>query len=359
MPHAPPLTFLSLRYALSVLCFAGLDRAGAARPGRATRAQWVHLAVIGMLMHAGYLGGVWAAVKAGIGAGTVALMVGLQPVLTALWLSPAPRGASTTASRRGSGSASALGLGRADAGGVATSSASARSTPVNLGAGALRAAVSITVGTLYQKRMWSRRATCARASAVQLLAALRRHAAAGAARARARSCWHPQLSARWPGRCSALTLGGSSLLYLLIQRGAATRVTSLMYLVPPCTALAGLAAVRRALTRSRCDRHGVDGRRRLRWSCGPPRPRPRAVWRDRAQSASSRSLRSRSKQMRRDVRAACVCVRPPRSCMEIERIESASALDTVGARGCNRSDCQAWRQPHARPTHSAPHPNSS
>jgi drug/metabolite transporter (DMT)-like permease len=34
-----------------------------------------------------------------------------------------------------------------------------------------------------------------------------------------------------------LTLGGSSLLYLLIQRGAATSVTSLMYLVPPSTAL--------------------------------------------------------------------------------------------------------------------------
>ena len=34
-----------------------------------------------------------------------------------------------------------------------------------------------------------------------------------------------------------LTLGGSSLLYLLIQRGAATQVASLMYLVPPCTAL--------------------------------------------------------------------------------------------------------------------------
>ncbi|MES2889769.1 MAG: EamA family transporter, partial [Pseudomonadota bacterium] len=34
-----------------------------------------------------------------------------------------------------------------------------------------------------------------------------------------------------------LTLGGSSLLYLLIQRGAAASVTSLMYLVPPCTAV--------------------------------------------------------------------------------------------------------------------------
>jgi drug/metabolite transporter (DMT)-like permease len=35
----------------------------------------------------------------------------------------------------------------------------------------------------------------------------------------------------------ALTLGGSSLLYMLIQRGAATEVTSLLYLVPPCTAV--------------------------------------------------------------------------------------------------------------------------
>ncbi|MCK9215733.1 MAG: EamA family transporter, partial [Rhodoferax sp.] len=34
-----------------------------------------------------------------------------------------------------------------------------------------------------------------------------------------------------------LTLGGSSLLYLLIQKGAAASVTSLMYLVPPVTAL--------------------------------------------------------------------------------------------------------------------------
>jgi drug/metabolite transporter (DMT)-like permease len=34
-----------------------------------------------------------------------------------------------------------------------------------------------------------------------------------------------------------LTLGGSSLLYLLIQRGAAASVASLMYLVPPTTAV--------------------------------------------------------------------------------------------------------------------------
>src|SRR5690242_17152151 len=86
MPHSPPLKFLALRYALSVGCFllwAAL--AGAAWPR--DRRQALHLAVTGIFMHAGYLGGVWAAVKAGMGAGLAALLVGLQPVLTAFWIS--------------------------------------------------------------------------------------------------------------------------------------------------------------------------------------------------------------------------------------------------------------------------------
>src|SRR2546427_2479375 len=85
MPHAPPITFLCIRYALSVLCF-GIWIVAARVAWPVGRAQWLHLAVTGVLIHAGYLGGVWAAVKAGLGAGTVALLVGLQPVLTALWL---------------------------------------------------------------------------------------------------------------------------------------------------------------------------------------------------------------------------------------------------------------------------------
>lgn len=54
-------------------------------PGR--KSQWMHLSVTGILMHACYLGGVWAAVKAGMGAGLSALIIGLQPVLTAICLS--------------------------------------------------------------------------------------------------------------------------------------------------------------------------------------------------------------------------------------------------------------------------------
>src|SRR4029077_14284354 len=95
MPHAPPFSFLTVRFALSAVCFfIWIALARAAWPSG--RAQWGHLAGTGLLMQASYLGGVWSAVKAGIGAGTVALLVGLQPVLTALWVTataaPAGRG---------------------------------------------------------------------------------------------------------------------------------------------------------------------------------------------------------------------------------------------------------------------------
>jgi drug/metabolite transporter (DMT)-like permease len=66
MPHAPPLGFLAMRYGLSVLCFvAWIALARVAWPQG--RAQWLHLAVTGVLLHAGYLGGVWLAVKLGLG----------------------------------------------------------------------------------------------------------------------------------------------------------------------------------------------------------------------------------------------------------------------------------------------------
>lgn len=229
MPHAPPLTFLSLRYAFSVLCF--LAWIALSRPAwPRSRAQFGHLAVTGVLMHAGYLGGVWAAVKAGMGAGTVALLVGLQPVLTAVWLSR--QGESHAVSPRQWGG---LVLGfvglllvvwhKLGAGEV---------TGVNL-ALAVVALLSITAGTLYQKRFV---APCdvRTANTVQLAAALLvtlpfvpfEHEAV---------VLHPQLIGALAWSVVGLTVGGSSLLYLLIQRGAATQVTSLMYLVPPCTAL--------------------------------------------------------------------------------------------------------------------------
>jgi drug/metabolite transporter (DMT)-like permease len=234
MPHSPPFSFLMVRYVLSVACFLAWTSVMRAVWPRGMR-QWGHLSVTGVLMHAAYLGGVWAAIKSGMGAGLAALLIGLQPVLTAVWISAL--GGSVTR-RQWTGLAlglgglvlvvwQKLGLGEVHA--------------LNL-AFAVGALLSITMGTLYQKRFV---APCdvRTANLVQLAAAalitlplaliesepMRWFDGDGSV--------NGQIVGAMAWSVLALTLGGSSLLYLLIQRGAATSVTSLMYLVPPVTAL--------------------------------------------------------------------------------------------------------------------------
>jgi drug/metabolite transporter (DMT)-like permease len=240
MPHAPPLGFLFVRYALSVLAFGvWIVWARAAWPRG--RGQWLHLAVSGALMHAGYLGGVWMAVKAGIGAGTVALVVGLQPVLTAVWVS-ATGSARAVAARQWAGLLLGLcGLVLV----VSHKLGAGEVTPWNLALSVV-ALLSITAGTLYQKR-FVQACDVRTANTVQLGAALLITAPLAWLEVGA---WqmHPELVGAMAWSVLVLTLGGSSLLYLLIQRGAATRVTSLMYLVPPCTALLAAFLFRETLT---------------------------------------------------------------------------------------------------------------
>lgn len=232
MPHAPPLGFLCWRYAASLLAF-GVWIALARAPWPQGRAQWGHLAVSGVLMHAGYLGGVWAAVRLGMPAGTTALIVGLQPLCTALWVSRAGAGAGQTAVSRAQWLGLLLGL----AGLVCVvwpKLGLGEVTGTNL-ALALVALAAITTGTLYQKHhvvpadvRTGNFVQLAAALAVSLPLALLEPGTV---------TWHPDLLVALAWSVLVLTLGGSSLLMVLIQRGAATRVTSLLYLVPPCTAL--------------------------------------------------------------------------------------------------------------------------
>lgn len=227
MPHAPPFTFLCARYALSVLCFsAWVLVAGVPMPR--SRAQWGHLAVTGVLMHAGYLGGVWAAVKAGMGSGLSSLIVGLQPVLTAAWMS----WHGSRVSRwqwlgllLGFGGLVLVVSAKMGQGGEASWQA------LSL---AVMALFSITIGTLYQKRHVTP-CDVRSASAVQLGAALLVSLPLALLEPESMD-WTPELIGAVAWSVLALSLGASSLLYLLIQRGAATSVTSLLYLVPPCTA---------------------------------------------------------------------------------------------------------------------------
>jgi drug/metabolite transporter (DMT)-like permease len=228
MPNSPPFTFLLWRYVFSVLCFvlwAKLARV----PWPQGRAQWGHLAVTGVLMHAGYLGGVWAAVKVGMGAGLTALIVGLQPVITAIWLSA--RGGHVSR-RQWQGLALgfvglAMVVSRKLEGGIEVTSWSLTMITMAL--------ISITTGTLYQKR-FVQPCDVRTANAVQLMAAYVVTLPLALLETEP-ALWNAEMTWAMVWAVLVLTLGGSSLFYMLIQRGAAAAVTSLLYLVPPTTAV--------------------------------------------------------------------------------------------------------------------------
>ncbi len=97
------------------------------------------------------------------------------------------------------------------------------------------ALISITTGTLYQKR-FVQPCDVRSANAVQLMAAYLVTLPLALMETEP-ALWNAEMTWAMVWAVLVLTLGGSSLFYILIQRGAAASVTSLLYLVPPTTAV--------------------------------------------------------------------------------------------------------------------------
>lgn len=226
MPHAPAMSFLWVRFVLSLACFLPwIWLAKVAWPK--SRAQLFHIGLTGVLMNVGYLGGIWAAVKAGMGSGLAALMVGLQPIITALWLSS--RGG-VVSSRQWQGLALGfIGLALV----VWHKLGSGEASVLNLTL-TLLALAAITTGTLYQKH-FVEPCDVRTANTVQLMAAFVVITPLAWLDTEPMQ-WRVELVGAMAWSVLAVTVGASSLLFMLIQRGAATAVTSLLYLVPPSTA---------------------------------------------------------------------------------------------------------------------------
>jgi drug/metabolite transporter (DMT)-like permease len=88
LPYAEPLSFLLTRYGFVIALMTAIALATRA-PWPKEPKQWLHIGVSGVLVHAIYLGGVFVAIKHGLPAGITALVVGMQPLLTAFgagWL---------------------------------------------------------------------------------------------------------------------------------------------------------------------------------------------------------------------------------------------------------------------------------
>jgi drug/metabolite transporter (DMT)-like permease len=227
MPHAEPFSFLCARYAATIVCFS-VWIAWARPAWPQGKAQWGHLTITGMLMHAGYLGGVWAAIKLGMSAGLSALIVSLQPIITAMWLTS--RGSVIT---RQQWFGLALGLvGLSFVLSEKFGTAEVRLTPMLW---VVLALVSITAGTLYQKA-WVKPCDVRTANTVQMLGAIAISWPLALLEPH-HVTWNTDTVIALAWSVLGLSMCASSLMYLMIQRGAVSRVTSFLYLVPPTTAV--------------------------------------------------------------------------------------------------------------------------
>jgi len=240
LPDCEPLTLLTLRYA-AVLVLMGAIALATRAPWPASPAQWMHIGVSGLLIHAVYLGGVFTAIRLGLPAGVTALVVGLQPVLTALGAGLLLRERVRATQWAG------LALGLAGVVLVVARKVEGGPAAAALLLPAVVALAGITAGTLYQKRF------CASfdlrtGSVVQFLPSL---VVTGLAAWRTETMvvhWTPAFVFALGWLVLVLSLGAVSLLNVLIRSGSAVNVASLFYLTPPTTALIAWAMFGETLT---------------------------------------------------------------------------------------------------------------
>ena len=227
MPYVEPATFLFWRFMGVIAAMAALSLVW-----RITWPSWSHMkhiAVAGVLLQFGYLLGVWCAVRLGMTAGLVAIIVGLQPILTAwfaAWISE------RVSPRQWIG----LGFGFAGVALVVAEKIGFAHIPLVSYVLAFAALLSITFGTLYQKKycpVFDLRA----GSSIQF----------GVSAFLCFFCmyffetgvmvWNLPVISALLWAIFPLSIGSISLLFMMIRKGAATKVTSLLYLTPPTTAL--------------------------------------------------------------------------------------------------------------------------
>lgn len=224
MQYAPPFTFLTLRFAFGIACM--LPIVLIARPlWPASRSELGHVIAAGLLMHVMNLGGSHYTQYLGVSAGITAVLLSVQPLLTALiaarWMGE------RLAGRQWLGVA----LGLAGVVLVVWHKIDVREMTIGSLLAVTISLAGITAGTLYQ-RIFCPLVDLRVSALVQFIASVLTLAPLA---------WLIdgfEVNWAWPliGAIAFLVIGASILavnaLHLLMRRGEATRVTSLIYLTP-------------------------------------------------------------------------------------------------------------------------------
>jgi drug/metabolite transporter (DMT)-like permease len=228
LPYAGPLTFLALRFALAA-AFMSLLAVAQSAPWPRTGRAIGQAAAVGLMVQVCYLGGVFVAISRGLPAGVAALIVCLQPLLTGA-VAGRLLGERVTLRQW-------LGLGLGIVG-------TALVLEQKLGAGgdvwsvvaATVGLLGITFGTIYQKRFGATM-DLRTGSAVQYVVSAVVLLVVAASAEPLQVVWAPAFLIAIGWLTVALSFGAVTLFFRLIRRGDASRVASMMYLVPPVTAV--------------------------------------------------------------------------------------------------------------------------
>jgi drug/metabolite transporter (DMT)-like permease len=229
LPYAEPFTFLGYRFIaviILMLAICLLTRA----PWPPNRRMFFHIGVAGLLVHATYLGGVFSSVYYGLPVGILALITGLQPALTAMFARPLLR--EEVLPRQWVG----IALGFIGVFLVLFNKLSVSEGSLTGICFAGVALIGITAGTIYQKKF---------GGAMDLRTGAVIQFSASAVVIWICAWFFESMHVQWTGEfifalswlVLVLSIGAISLLMVLIRRGAASKVASLFYLVPPVTAL--------------------------------------------------------------------------------------------------------------------------
>jgi drug/metabolite transporter (DMT)-like permease len=228
LPHAAPLAFLLVRY-IAVLFLMTLIALASRAPWPRDERQWRHIGISGLLLHAFYLGGVFVAISLGLPAGITALVVGMQPLLTATVAGRLLR--EKVAPRQWLG----LALGFVGVALVLSNKLGADFGSIAL-VPAIFALLAITGGTLYQK-MFCPHFDWRSGAVAQFLPTAVVTAIVVIALDDFRIDWTGEFVFALGWLVLVLSIGAISLLNWLIRHGSAVNVASLFYLTPPTTAL--------------------------------------------------------------------------------------------------------------------------
>lgn len=231
LPYIEPFQFLAIRFSLSAVLL-GVIAIAMRAPWPTDRRQIAHIIVAGFLMHAAYLGGVFVAIDLGLSAGALAVITGIQPILTGVAAGPFLKEQVTI--RQGIG----LLLGFIGVAFVVWEKATFERTAAAAFIAAFLCLVAITIGTLYQKRFCGEH-DIRSMNAIQLFISAIACSAAALLFESEEIRWNGTLIFAIVWQVIVLSAIAYSLFYWLLRRDAAIRVTSLFYLMPPTTAVMG------------------------------------------------------------------------------------------------------------------------